>query len=228
MNNILEIENLSKSYKFENQTVKIIEEANLLIREQEIIGLVGSSGIGKSTLLHIIGMLDSFDNGNVLFLGQNCSQISDKEKTRLRNQKFGFVYQFHYLLTEFSALENIIIPQLPSGVSFKHAKKRSEELMKKVGLLERIHHKPSQLSGGEQQRVAICRALANKPSLLIADEPTGNLDFNNSRMVFNLLKDVIKEEQMSAIIATHDMSLARQMDRQITINEECKIENIKI
>ena len=219
MNNILTLDNISKHYKKKSEDLLILENANFSLNRGEMVALVGPSGSGKSTFLHIAGLLDSFDSGNIVISEIQQTHLSERARTKFRNENIGFVYQFHHLLPEFSALENVIIPQLPLGRKWKEAENRAKILLDRVNLKTRMNHKPSEMSGGEQQRVAICRALANNPTVLLADEPTGNLDPKTSEIVFDLLSGLVKEEGLSTIIATHNLELARKMSRIITISE---------
>lgn len=193
--------------------VMVLEGVNLSLDKGEVVALVAPSGAGKSTLLHIAGLLDSVDTGTVIIDGETVAKKREKLRTRLRRNNVGFVYQFHHLLPEFTAVENIVLPQLAAGVSKAAARERSEYLLEKVGLSDRMTHKPTQLSGGEQQRVAFCRALANGPKILLADEPTGNLDPDTADLVFEVLLELVRDTGMSALIATHNHELAKRMDR---------------
>ena len=181
----------------------------------EVVALVAPSGAGKSTLLHIAGLLDTPDAGRILLNGRDMTGLPDRERTLARRRDLGFVYQFHHLLPEFSAAENIVLPQLAEGVAAREARARADDLLARVGLSHRADHRPAQLSGGEQQRVAFCRALANRPSLLLADEPTGNLDPETSDRVFDMLMGLVRDTGLSALIATHNHALAARMDRVI-------------
>ncbi|MBR4932674.1 MAG: ABC transporter ATP-binding protein, partial [Alphaproteobacteria bacterium] len=183
----------------------------------EIVALVGPSGSGKSTLLHIAGLLDTPSAGHIIVNGTDVSRATDKQRTFIRRKAIGFVYQSHLLLPDFNALENVMLPQLIAGSSVKEAKERATLLLEQVGLRDRLLHRSGELSGGEQQRVAIARALANQPSLLLADEPTGNLDPKTSETVFEGLLNIVRQTGLSALIATHNPDLAQQMDRQVTV-----------
>jgi lipoprotein-releasing system ATP-binding protein len=183
------------------------------------VALVGPSGAGKSTLLHITGLLEAPTSGRIFLNGRDCATLSEAERTRMRRKEIGFVYQFHQLLPEFSALENVVLPQLILGRGRKAAEARALSLLGGLGLAERAHHRPAELSGGEQQRAAICRGLANSPKLLLADEPTGNLDPHTSEYVFRELVDLIRRQGVAALIATHNMELARRMDRVLQVHE---------
>ncbi len=216
---ILSLSNIYKSFTQGKTTLNILNGANLEIKKGEIVALIGPSGSGKSTLLYTAGLLDKIDSGEIVIDGKNCNKLSDNAKTKIRLQKMGFVYQQHNLFADFSALENVMLPMLVNGKSKKQAKIEATQKLEKVGLGERINHKPSELSGGEQQRVAIARALANNPALLLADEPTGNLDPYNSESVFENLLNLVKNDGMTAFIATHNPELAKKMDRQIALVE---------
>ena len=195
----------------------VLQSVDLNIATGDLIGLTAPSGAGKSTLLHICGLLDTSDSGKINFLGQDIQEASDKTRTLIRRRDIGFVYQFHHLLPEFSALENIVLPQLINGEKPQQASHRAIELLKLVGLENRAYHRPAQLSGGEQQRVAFCRAVANKPKLLLADEPTGNLDEKTSDIVFDALLSLVELSGMAALIATHNENLAKKMNRRISL-----------
>ena len=215
---LLELNALEKTYhKGRPNQINVLCGANLHVQRGEIVALVAPSGAGKSTLLHIAGLLDTPDAGEVKFAGDTLNAKSDRQRTKLRRQEIGFIYQFHHLLPEFSALENVMLPQLANGVSKASAKQRAAGLLSKVGIANRADHQPAELSGGEQQRVAFCRALANAPKLLLADEPTGNLDQNTSEQVFESLVSVARDTGLSAVIATHNPQLAARMDRTVTL-----------
>ena len=197
--------------------VAVLRGASLAIAPGEVVGLVAPSGAGKSTLLHIAGLLDTPDAGRVSIGGQDMTHASDRARTGVRREKVGFVYQFHHLLPEFTALENIVLPQLANGSATRAARARAEALLASVGIADRASHRPAALSGGEQQRVAFCRALANAPGLLLADEPTGNLDPETSDTVFAALMDLVRDTGLSALIATHNLALAARMDRVLQL-----------
>ena len=217
---IFEMQNIRKTYnEGKSNQVNVLTRANLMLETGEIVALVAPSGAGKSTLLHIAGLLDTPDDGNILLNGETLSLKSDERRTTIRRQDIGFVYQFHHLLSEFTATENVVLPQMADGVRRKNAFKRAAILLSKVGLEKRANHRPAELSGGEQQRVAFCRALANNPSLLLADEPTGNLDQNTSNRVFDNLLEIVRDTGLSAIIATHNPVIAQRMDRIISIHQ---------
>lgn len=193
--------------------LEVLRGAELAIWPGEIVALIAPSGTGKSTLLHVAGLLEKPDGGEVFVGGRPTAAMNDAERTRVRREELGFVYQFHHLLPEFTAVENIVLPQLANGVPERAARERARELLDRVGLSARADHRPAALSGGEQQRVAFCRALANAPSLLLADEPTGNLDPGTSDLVFGMLMALVRETGLSALIATHNLELASRMDR---------------
>ena len=217
MSSVLELKNVIKTYKQGKQNLEVLSGVNLEIKPQEIIGLVGQSGSGKSTLLQIAGLLDKPTSGKVIVNGKNIEKQNDDVRTFLRRDYIGFVYQYHNLLGDFSALENVMLPMLISGKNKSDAKDRAVMLLEKMHLSHRLNHRPAELSGGEQQRVAIARALANSPKLLLADEPTGNLDPNTAEEVFVALLDIIKETGLAALIATHNMELATRMNKQFRL-----------
>ena len=217
---ILELKNLKKSYnQNKSNQIDVLLGANLLLKKGEIVALTAPSGAGKSTLLHIAGLLDQADTGDVLVAGQNLAGVSERRRTLIRRRDIGFIYQFHHLLPEFSAAENIMLPQMADGQRKSATKTRALHLLEDVGLLNRAQHRPAELSGGEQQRVAFCRALANSPKLLLADEPTGNLDQATSEQVFDALLSIVRQTGLSALIATHNPALASRMDRTITLEQ---------
>jgi lipoprotein-releasing system ATP-binding protein len=213
MSNLIETIHLGRVFHQGDDSVSIFKDLNMILRSGEIVALVGSSGSGKSTLLQLLGLLDRPSNGTILIDGQDVSKLNDVDRTLLRRDKIGFVYQFHFLQPEFSALENVMIPQMIAGHSKTQAQSKAKNLLSEVGLSHRLDHRPARLSGGEQQRVAIARALANDPAILLADEPTGNLDPQTSDEVFKLLLDRVRAKNIGALIATHNMDLARRMDR---------------
>src|SRR5258706_4840248 len=208
---VLALQNVSRSFLQGADRLEVVQEANLSLRPGELVALIGPSGAGKSTLLQICGLLEPPTLGEVIIKGQSVAKLSDDQRTALRRTTIGFVYQYHHLLPEFSALENVVIPQMIAGISRREAATRGQELLNLVGLSKRADHRPAQLSGGEQQRVAIARALANAPALLLADEPTGNLDHRTSDEVFALLTKLVKAVGLAAMVATHNMELARRM-----------------
>lgn len=213
-NVVLEAKNIVKSFTDGKSTVEVIKGLSLQVNEGEFLSIVGSSGSGKSTLLHVLGGLDRPTAGTVDLNGQRFDNLGEAERGYLRNQHLGFVYQFHHLLPEFSALENICMPlMLRKEVSFKQAKERAEYLLERVGLMHRSTHKPGELSGGERQRVALARALVTRPKLMLADEPTGNLDRKTAMSIFDLLTDLRNEFNMAMLIVTHDEQLAQKADK---------------
>ncbi len=215
----MRLNGLTKTYlKGAPGEVQVLRGADLELRSGEAVALVAPSGAGKSTLLHIAGLLDTPDAGSVEIAGQNVTGKGDRTRTARRRQDIGFVYQFHHLLPEFTALENITLPQLANGVSEKAAQDRAISLLERVGVAQRADHRPAALSGGEQQRVAFCRALANRPRVLLADEPTGNLDPDTSDQVFDAMMALVRDEGLSALIATHNMDLAARMDRKLKLD----------
>lgn len=220
MSDVLRLDHLRHSYPQGDQgRLQILHDINLTVNTGEIVALMGKSGSGKSTLLHMAGLLDRPEEGRVLIAGQEVKQADDATRTQLRQRYIGFIYQFHHLLPEFTALENVMLPQVAAGVSKTEAKQRAQYLLDGVQLSHRTTHRPSQLSGGEQQRVAIARALANKPKLILADEPTGNLDPETAETVFQLLLNIIHAEQVGALIATHSPDLAKRMDRTLQLDK---------
>jgi lipoprotein-releasing system ATP-binding protein len=216
---VLQLKNITKSYPSGEGKLDVLRGFNLEVKAGEIVALVGPSGCGKTTLLQIAGLLDSADAGEVFINGEDATKANDAKRTALRLKYLGFVYQFHHLLPEFSALENVYLPQLVAGCRLQVAKDRAKELLENFGLGERIHHRPSQLSGGEQQRVAIARALANNPKLLLADEPTGNLDPENASKVFAQFIQYAKKTGLAVLFVTHNADLAAQADRQIKLSK---------
>ena len=210
---VLTATNLHFAYQSKGENLTILSGTDLALARGETVAVVGASGTGKSTLLHILAGLDTPQQGEITLCGTNLSQASDTRRTRLRNRHMGFVYQFHHLLPEFSAVENVAMPLLIRGDRPQKALAAASELLAAVGLKERLNHRPAELSGGERQRAAIARALVNRPDCLLADEPTGNLDQENAAHAFALMKNLIGEQHGAMIIVTHDMNLARQMDR---------------
>ena len=215
----LELKNVYRSFKQGSQTLEVLRGVNLDIEKGEVVALIGPSGSGKSTMLQIAGLLEQPTKGEIYLDGQRCSKLGDSMRTLLRRDYLGFVYQYHNLLADFDATENVMLPQLIAGKSMKQAKEKAEWLLKRLGLEKRFKHRPAELSGGEQQRVAIARALANAPKLLLADEPTGNLDPKTSEIVFAELLAIVKETGLSALIATHNFELADRMDRKVKLQE---------
>jgi lipoprotein-releasing system ATP-binding protein len=216
---VLQLRGLTRTYVTGSGPLPVLKGVDLDIYPGEIIGLIGPSGSGKSSLLHAAGLLEHPDAGTIVIDGQDCSDLNERARTRVRLTTIGFVYQFHHLLPEFSALENVALPARINGRSWAQAKGRASELLGQLGLSERMSHQPAQLSGGEQQRVAVARALANAPRLLLADEPTGNLDPATSTSVFQSLRDTAHSTGVAALIATHNMELARYMDRVFALTD---------
>lgn len=216
---ILSVRNLHRSYKSGPKTLHVLTGADIDIYPGEMVGLIGPSGSGKSTLLHAAGLLERPNAGEVFINGRECLKLPDDERTAIRRETIGVVYQFHHLQKEFSAIDNVSIPQMIAGKTHETAETESRRLIGIMGLSERGHHKPSQMSGGEQQRVAIARAIANKPQVLLADEPTGNLDPATSGNVFQSLFDLTRLEGVSALVATHNMELVKYMDRVLTVRD---------
>ncbi len=216
---ILSLKGLRRTFHQGPTSLHILKGIDLDLYPGQIVALVGPSGSGKSTLLQTAGLLEKSNGGEIIIDGQKCSHLNDKNRTQIRRDIIGFVYQFHHLLPEFNAEENIILPQLIAGKPRSEAEERATDLLKKVGISERASHRPARLSGGEQQRVAIVRALANHPRILLADEPTGNLDEHTAESVFDTLIKLVREENLAALIATHNMSLAQRMDRVLVLHE---------
>lgn len=222
---ILKLENVVKKYSGSVEELHIINNLNFSVEEGEFISILGRSGSGKSTLLNIMGLLDKADSGKIFIGGEEVEKLSESERDRIKNQMIGFVFQFHYLLPEFTALENVMLPALLNNFDKKYEiEKKALELLEKVGLGERKNHKPSQLSGGEKQRVAIARALINSPKMLLADEPTGNLDEETSEMIFKILKDINKNEKQTIIVVTHSKDLAEISDKQVYLKKGVLVE----
>ncbi len=216
---ILELDTVVRTYIQADSQLEVVRRASLSVPAGELVGLVGSSGAGKSTLLHVAGLLELPDGGEVSIAGRPCGAMSDSGRTEIRRNEIGFVYQFHHLLPEFTALENVMLPQMIAGTARRSAREHAAILIESVGLKDRASHRPARLSGGEQQRVAIARALANGPSLLLADEPTGNLDAKTADDVFGLLIDFVRESGLAAVIATHNLDLAAKMDRVVRLED---------
>jgi len=216
---VLAVEGIERRYKQGDSAIEILNDAHFSLYEGEAVALVAPSGTGKSTLLHIAGLLERPDAGEVRIAGTATSGLSDDDRTRVRRTEIGFVYQFHHLLPEFTALENVMLPQLIRGLHRKEAADRAQQLLSWLGLPNRSVHRPSELSGGEQQRVAIARAVANAPRILLADEPTGNLDPVTADHVFDSLGRLVRATGLAALIATHNMDLAARMDRRITLRD---------
>ena len=222
---ILRLEGIKQSFATAAEELHVLRGVSLDVSAGEIVGLLGPSGSGKSALLHAAGLLEKPNSGKVWIGKRECLGLSDRERTRIRRNKIGFVYQFHHLLPEFSALDNVAMPMLIAGISQKKARMEASRLLEVMGLSARVSHQPSELSGGEQQRVAIARALANKPAVLLADEPTGNLDPNTSATVFQSLFDLVRIEGVAALVATHNMALTSYMDRVLTMSEGVTVQS---
>jgi lipoprotein-releasing system ATP-binding protein len=216
---VLTIRGLRRTYVTGDKKLEVLKGVDLDVRPGEVVGLIGPSGSGKSSLLHAAGLLEHPDGGRIVVCGQDCTDLAERERTRVRLGQLGFVYQFHHLLPEFTALDNVALPVRIAGASQEQARGRAAELLTSLGLAERLDHQPAQMSGGEQQRVAIARALANQPRLLLADEPTGNLDPATSQRVFQALHDVVRKQGVAALIATHNMELTGHMDRVFALKD---------
>jgi lipoprotein-releasing system ATP-binding protein len=216
---VLKIENVGRHYGEGEMRLDILKDTNFSMRKGEIIALVAPSGTGKSTLLHLAGLLERPDSGNVYVNGRDCGALPDSDRTAIRRSQIGFVYQFHHLLPEFSAAENVMMPQMIAGLSRKEARERAGQLLDYLRVGHRAEHRPSELSGGEQQRVAIARAVANAPLILLADEPTGNLDPATAHYVFEALEALVRQSGLAAMIATHNHDLAARMDRRVTLED---------
>lgn len=215
----LVLEDVAKSYKQGKTKLNILKHTSLEIEEGEVVALIGPSGSGKTTLLQIAGLLDKPDSGKIMITGNDYTKASDSMRTLTRQKEIGFVYQFHHLLPEFTALENVVIPQIIGGINKKEAEKRAHEILRFLGLGKREGHRPSELSGGEQQRVAIARAIVNRPSILLADEPTGNLDPHTAEIVFKLLIDTARAAGLAVLMVTHNIEFANKVDRVVTIKD---------
>lgn len=211
--------NICKSYRDGSHVTPVLHDVNLEVPSHQMLAIVGSSGSGKSTLLHILGTLDQPDSGELWLAGQNAAVLTNVEKAALRNQQLGFIYQFHHLLMDFTALENVAMPLLIRGTSKAQANQQATELLKRVGLGHRISHRPSELSGGERQRVAIARAMVGRPGLVLADEPTGNLDHQTAESIYQLMRELNQELGTSFIVVTHDRMLAKRLDRQLWMQD---------
>lgn len=218
----LKLENISKSYKQATGDLVVLDSLDMNIKQGEIVSLIGQSGSGKTTMLQISGLLDQPTSGKIIIGGKDCSKLGDAQRTELRRDYIGFVYQYHNLLPDFTAVENVAIPQIIGGGNYKLATEKAKWLLEKMEMDHRFNHRPGEMSGGEMQRVAIARALANTPKLLLADEPTGNLDPKTADVVFEALMNIVKETGLSALVATHNFDLAGKMDRKL------KIENGKL
>ena len=219
MNNVLEARGINKSYRDGAEVTQVLQQVELNVPVGKMVAIVGSSGSGKSTLLHILGTLDQADSGSLLLAGQQVSKLSANAKAALRNDKLGFIYQFHHLLMDFTALENVAMPLRIRGLAGKEAEQQASALLEKVGLSHRLKHKPSELSGGERQRVAIARALVTKPALVLADEPTGNLDQHTAEAIYQLLRQLNRDFKTSFVVVTHDRQLASRLDQQYLMTD---------
>ena len=215
----LELRGVRRVFKQAGTELCVLNGVDLALRSGEIVALVGPSGAGKSTLLHVAGLLERSDGGAVLIAGEDCGNLSDERRTLLRRSEIGFVYQFHHLLPEFSALENVVLPQMIAAAPRRRAREKAAALLDRVGLAARAGHRPARLSGGEQQRVAIARALANDPKILLGDEPTGNLDHATGDSVLETLLDLVRHSGLAALIATHNLDLARRLDRIVALED---------
>ncbi|HUO03507.1 MAG TPA: ABC transporter ATP-binding protein [Rhizomicrobium sp.] len=223
MSELLRLENVSRRYKEGEGQLEVFRDLNMTLQAGEVVALVGQSGAGKSSLLHMAGLLEAPSAGEIYIGGHAASRLSDQERTRIRRDMIGFVYQAHHLLPEFDALENVVMPQMIAGKPRAEAKQEAARLLSALGLGARLTHRPSQLSGGEQQRVAIARALANRPRILLADEPTGNLDPKTAGGVFESLIAITRAQGVGALIATHNFALAARMDRTLLLEEGCLV-----
>ena len=219
MSEVLGVRGLRRSFRQANVTIDVLRGVDLAIRAGEIVALLGPSGSGKSTLLQAVGLLEGGFEGSIMIQGREAAAFNDAERTAMRRDTLGFVYQFHHLLPDFTALENVVIPQLVKGASRAEANARAQPLLTGLGLAERLTHRPSKLSGGEQQRVAVARALANRPALVLADEPTGNLDEATADIVFDEFLRLVREEGSAALVATHNERIAARMDRVLRLHE---------
>jgi lipoprotein-releasing system ATP-binding protein len=219
MNNLLRCHQVCKTYQEGDLQTQVLKGVSFELQKGELASIIGSSGSGKSTLLHILGALDDATQGHVEFLGQQLSALSSNKQAKIRNQHLGFVYQFHHLLADFSALENVAMPLLIGGKKVAQAKQDAAALLERVGLSHRLEHRPSELSGGERQRVAIARALVNKPDLVLADEPTGNLDHKTALSIYDLMRELNRESGTAFLVVTHDGELAAKMDRQLHMQD---------
>ena len=215
----LELRDVRRVFKQAATELVVLNGIDLVLRPGEVVALVGPSGAGKSTMLHVAGLLERPDGGAVLISGEDCTRLNDERRTLLRRSAIGFVYQFHHLLPEFSALENVMLPQMIAAVPRRQAREKAAGLLDQVGLAPRAGHRPARLSGGEQQRIAIARALANDPKILLGDEPTGNLDHATGESVLNTLLDLVRDTGLAALIATHNIELARRLDRIMTLED---------
>ena len=216
---ILEAKNITKLYQSGPETIEVLANLDFNLKEKEIVVIMGPSGVGKSTLLNIIGTLDKPTSGEVIIDGSSVFKYNEQKLSKFRNQHIGFIFQFHYLLPEFTALENVLIPRMIKGNNWKHDENKAVKLLTDVGLAQRLHHRPNQLSGGEQQRVAVARALMNQPKMVLADEPTGDLDPRNSQMLFDLILDLNEKYKQSFVIVTHNEMFAEKANRVVQLWE---------
>ncbi len=219
MNNLLQCKNVCKTYREGGLDTQVLKGVSFDLQVGELASIIGTSGSGKSTLLHILGALDDASEGHVNFLGQELAKLSSNKQAQMRNRHLGFVYQFHHLLSDFSAIENVAMPLLIGGEKIASAKAKALQLLEKVGLTHRVDHRPAELSGGERQRVAIARALVNSPDLVLADEPTGNLDPNTALAIYDLMRELNRESKTAFLVVTHDGELAGKMDRQLHMQD---------
>ena len=219
METILELKNINKEFKQPDGKLVVLKKINIKLFKSQCIGLIGPSGSGKSTLLHIAGLLDKETSGQIYIKKKKCHNLSEENKNLIRKRYICFVYQNFYLLNDFSAIENVIIPQILNGENFKKAEINAKSILTKVGLSKRLYNKPKELSGGEKQRVALCRAIANKPEIILADEPTGNLDKKNTVSIFQIIHDLMSEYKISFIIATHNLSLTKNFDKILKLSD---------
>ncbi len=219
METILELKNISKEYQQSNFKNIVLKKVNLKLHKKEFVGLIGPSGSGKSTLLHISALLDKPTSGQIFINDNNCHNINEEKRNLVRKKYIGFVYQNFFLLNDFTSLENVIIPQLLNGITYKKAESKAKDILKNIGLSKKLNSKPKELSGGEKQRVAISRAVANNPDIIFADEPTGNLDIKNSNIIMKLFLDLISEYKISIIVATHNLSLTKKFDKVLKISD---------
>lgn len=221
---LLKASGISKSFLHEGNLISVLDDLNLTVYERESVAIVGPSGAGKSTLLHLLGALDVPNAGSIVFQGVDINSLSANRRANFRNESIGFMFQFHHLLPEFSAIENVMMPLLIGGVDRKQAKETSENWLARVGLEARFNHRPSELSGGEQQRVALARALVRKPKLLLADEPTGNLDYDTGARIHQLFAQLSEESGTSMVIVTHNLNLAKNQSRQLQLSDRNLVE----
>ncbi len=219
MNNLLQCKNVCKTYREGGLDTQVLKGVSFDLQVAELASIIGTSGSGKSTLLHILGALDDASEGHVSFLGQELAKLSSNKQAQMRNRHLGFVYQFHHLLSDFSAIENVAMPLLIGGEKIASAKAKALQLLEKVGLTHRVDHRPAELSGGERQRVAIARALVNSPDLVLADEPTGNLDHKTALAIYDLMRELNRESKTAFLVVTHDGELAGKMDRQLHMQD---------